>query len=185
MESIVPWHNSWTRILIFNLWRVYTDIIWRLKKFSTRTFSQISPLVRRKSKRRVSYIHIVAISSLTSRLARSWGCACARTLILVNGHGSWTKSWRYEWNSKYNWQKGRRGQASRAFSQIKPAETGGTRCKTGTAICMRRDATPRRAVPHRVHTADVGSRSSPLHHLQDKRYLLLLSSIRPVNPSWH
>lgn len=78
----------------------------------------------------------------------------ARALILVNGHGWWTQesAAMYEWNSKYNWQKGRRGQASRAFSQTRLAETGGMRCKTG----MERE--------HRIEVII----SLPF---QDKRYL--------------
>jgi len=72
------------------------------------------------------------ITSIPSSTLANHG-ACARAFILVNGHGSWTQesAAMYEWNSKYNWQKGRRGQASRAFSQTRPAETGGMRCKTG------------------------------------------------------
>lgn len=57
----------------------------------------------------------------------------------------------------------------RSASRIKPAETGGTaRCKTGTAICMRRDAAPR---GRRIEVI-----TSP--PLQDKRYTFCL--LRPI-----
>lgn len=86
----------------------------------------LKTLISLESVSEYNHIHSIKYSSKLRRLR-------ARALILVNGHGSWTQesAAMYEWNSKYNWQKGRRGQASRAFSQTRPAETGGMRCKTG------------------------------------------------------